>query len=389
MTRAVSARITRHMCRRGRLAALAAVAAAAFVAPGLAEAGYGVQPIGQTFTVTTSAIGYITTPERLDFLVYLDGRDSEPFIWVSDSPAINSSGTPAGSVVASCNGTAFRPWVEPGKQLCSLGTVLMKPGRTYYWWLDYRRLEDGATTSQKTVSGPFAFRLEQAPATPPATVPATSPATTPATPAAPARPTKPTARTSTKTWQSAATLPTRNRYTGERSIKHQRLTDVVYETMKELGVPRTLAIGCWTDEDFDAVVRSANFVVHDDGTVIAGFWLGKQPRWLHLAPSVCESIQGLLDNRRPTVRRAFGLTVALHETLHAYGIVNEAQTNCFAVQLVPFAAHQIGLGPRRSDELRRLAVGETQRTAPPGYWNPDRCRDGGEWDLLPKTANID
>ena len=171
-------------------------------------------------------------------------------------------------------------------------------------------------------------------------------------------------RESTKTWHSAPTLPTRNRYTGDRSIKHQRLTDVVYETMKELGVPRTLAIGCWTEPDFDAVARSADFVVHDGDTSVAGFWLGKQPRWLHLAPDVCEWIQGLLDTRLPNARRAFGLTVALHETLHAYGIVNEAQTNCLAVQLVPFAAHHIGLGPRKSDYLRKLAVNMTRRTAP-------------------------
>ncbi len=377
------------MCRRGRIAAFTAAVAAAFLAPGIAQAGYGVQPIDQTFTVTTSGSGSIVTPERLDFLVSLDSRDSEPFVWVSDSPAINSSGTPVGAVVASCNGSAFRPWAEPGKHVCSPSTVLMKPGRTYYWWLDYRRREEGATSSQKTISGPFAFRLEQAPATQPATPPA-SPATPPATPrATPAtRPTKPTARASTKTWQSAPTLPTRNRYTGERSIKHQRLTDVVYKTMKEVAVPRTLAIGCWTEPDFDAVARSADFVVHDDDTFIAGFWLGKQPRWLHLAPDVCTSIQGLLDTRQPTGRRAFGLTVALHETLHAYGFDNEAQTNCYAVQLVPFAARHIGLGPRRVDQLGRLAVNVTRNTAPPAYWNHNRCRDGGEWDLQPKTVNL-
>ena len=375
------------MCRRGRLAALTAVAVAALVGPGVARAGYGVQPIGQTFAVTTSGIGYITTPERLDFLVYLDSHDSDPFIWVSDSPAINSFGTPAGSVVASCNGTSLRPWVEAGKQVCSLSTVPMKPGRTYYWWLDYRRLEDGAATAQKTISGPFAFTLVQAPATPPAS-PATPPATRPATPPATPPATKPTARVSTKTWQSAATLPTRNRYTGERSIKHQRLTDVIYETMKAMGAPRTLAIGCWTEPDFDAVARSANFVVHNAGTVIAGFWLGKQPRWLHLAPDVCTWVQSLLDTKRPSARRAFGLTVALHETLHAYGVVNEAQTNCYAVQLVPFAARHIGLSARSSDYLRKLAIRVTRSTAPPGYWNADRCRDGGDWDILPKAVNL-
>ena len=40
--------ITSHMSRRGRIAACTAAVAAAVLAPGIAEAGYGVQPIGQT-----------------------------------------------------------------------------------------------------------------------------------------------------------------------------------------------------------------------------------------------------------------------------------------------------------------------------------------------------
>ena len=374
------------MSRRGRIAAFTAVVAA-LLTPGLAEAGYGVQPVGQTFTVQTSGIGYITSPERIDFLVYLDARDSDPFIWVSDSPAINSFGTPAGTLVASCNGSSLRPWTEPGKHVCSLSTVLMKPGQTYYWWLDYRRLEDGSTSPQKTISGPFAFALVHAPATPPATPPATKPPATkpPATKPPAARPTAPE---STKTWASAATLPTRGRFTGERSIKHQRLTHVIHETMKVLDLHKVLAIGCWTEADFESVARSADFVVHDEDTSVAGFWLGRQPRWLHLAPYVCTWVQGLFDTKQPTAKRAFGLTVALHEAIHAYGIANEALTNCFAVQLAPVAARYAGLGAKQAEVLGKLSITVTRRTAPPGYWNAEHCRDGGKWDLLPGRVNL-
>jgi hypothetical protein len=383
------------MSRRGRIAALSA-AVAALAAPGIAEAGYGVQPIGQTFAVQTSGIGYITSPGQIDFLVYLDGRDSEPWIWVSDSPGINSFGSPAGTLVASCYGSNLRPWTEPNKYVCSLSTVLMKPDRTYYWWLDYRRLEDGSTSPQKTISGPFAFSLVQAPATPPATPPAVTPPATPPTTKPPAtkppatKPpqARPTVPESTKTWESAATLPTRNRFSGERSIKHQRLTDVIHETMKALDLHRVLAIGCWTEADFESVARSANFAVHHEDTSVAGFWLGRQPRWLHLAPYVCTWIQKLFDTKQPTARRAFGLTVALHETIHAYGIANEALTNCFAVQLAPLAARYAGLSAKKADHLGRLSLSATRRTAPPGYWNAQHCRDGGKWDLLPGTANL-
>ena len=360
------------MTRRGRLAALTA-ALAALAAPGLAHAGYGVQPIGQTIPVATSSTGSVASPQGIDLLVYLDERDSEPFVWVSDSPAVGPFGMPAGSTVAACNATSLQPWPERGKYVCAASTAGMRPGRTYYWWLDYRRHEDGSATSQQAISGPFPFSLVEA--IPPVTPPEAEPNT-------------PVARASTKTWQSAATLPTRDRYTGDVSIKHARLTDVVYETMKAFGRPRVLAIGCWTEPDFEAVARSADFDVHDGDTSVAGFWLGRQPRWLHLAPQVCGWIQELLDTRRPSARRAFGLTVALHETLHAYGIRNEAQTNCYAVQLVPFAARRAGLSAGSADYLRTLAINSTRRTAPPGYWNGNRCRDGGPWDLLPKRVNL-
>ncbi|MDQ3161643.1 MAG: hypothetical protein M3Q92_02235 [Actinomycetota bacterium] len=375
------------MNRRRPIATLAVLTAAlgALLAPHVAEAGYGVQPIGQTLPVTTSQSGSIVDPQRLDFLVSLDPRDSEPFVWVSDSPAIGAAGMPLGSTLGSCRSGDFRPWSEPGKLVCSVSTASLRPGRTYHWWLDYRRLEDGASSSQKAISGPFSFALAQS--TPPAANPpaVTPPAAKPPTKAPAAAP---TVRQSTKTFASAATLPAARRYTGERSVKHQTLTDVIYGTMKALGAPRTLAVGCWSEFDFAAVARSADFSTQDGDIHLAGFWLGRQPRWLHLAPSVCDAVQELLDTRRPTAERAFGLTVALHETLHAYGIANEAQTNCFAVQLVPFAARHAGMSRTSGDHLRRLAINVTRRSSPPGYWSGGRCRDDGPWDLFPETVNL-
>ncbi|MBA2461658.1 MAG: hypothetical protein H0V45_07850 [Actinobacteria bacterium] len=355
--------------------ALATLASAltVLVGPQLATAGYGVQPIGTAIPVTTSSAGAVVTPERIDFLVYLDERDSGYTVWVSDSPAIGVAGTPAGAALGWCDSSGLRPWVEPGKFVCSTSTAPLKPGRTYYWWLDYRRQEEGAATPQKALSGPFSFTLAQS----------SAPVTSPQAPA-----TTPTVRQSTKTYRSAPSLPSASRYEGDRSIKHARLTSVIYKTMKALGAPRTLAVGCWSEFDFDAVAESAEFVTHDGDIRLAGFWLGRQPRWLHLAPTVCASIQELLDTKRPSARRAFGLTVALHETIHAYGIDNEAQTNCFAVQLVPVAASFVGLTRAAGDYLRRLAFNITRRSAPAGYWDGSRCRDDGVWDLLPKVANL-
>lgn len=350
-------------------------ALAVLLGPQVARAGYGVQPIGATIAVTASEAGFVVGPERIELLVYLDGRDSAPTVWVSESAAIGATGAPAGAVLGVCDASALRPWIEPGKFVCSLATAALRPGRTYHWWLDYRRQEDGAPAPQRALSGPFAFTLV------PAAAPVASPEPQAATPV-------PAVRQSTKTYRSAPTLPSASRYEGDRSIKHAGLTSVIYKTMKALGAPRALAVGCWSEFDFDAVAESAEFVTHDGDVHLAGFWLGWQPRWLHLAPSVCTSIQQLLDTKRPTARRAFGLTVALHETVHAYGIGNEAQTNCYAVQLVPVAASFVGLSEKAGEHLRRLAVDVTRRSAPAGYWDARRCRDGGMWDLLPRRANL-
>lgn len=54
--------------------------------------------------------------------------------------------------------------------------------------------------------------------------------------------------------ESASRLVSRNRFTGERSIKNKRFTRLVYQTMNSMtGKPRLLAIACWTDNDFEAV----------------------------------------------------------------------------------------------------------------------------------------
>jgi hypothetical protein len=78
----------------------------------------------------------------------------------------------------------------------------------------------------------------------------------------------------------------------------------------------------------------------------------------------------------------------IHETLHAYGVINEAQTNCFAVQLVPVFGRNLGLGVKRANYLGTLARNYVRKYSPPGYWNAGRCRDGSAWDLFPGTSNL-
>ena len=340
----------------------------ALLAAGRAEAGYGVGPNGQTFRVATDAAGYVRAPASLDLLVYLDAEDSSPAVWVSDSSSVGASGTPSGGNLGSCSAGSLLPFGEPNKSVCRVSTALLRPGRTYYWWLDFTRQDPGAPAPTARVSGPFSFSLVQ---------PAQSP---------PAR--KPQAAASTKTVAAAARLPSSTVFDGSRSVKHTTLTRLVYRTMKQLGYPRQLALACWNRADWLSVLAAERTEPGGGGSEVLGLWLGRQPRWLHLAPGVCTDLQGLLSSKQPNARRAGALTTAIHETLHAYGIVNEAQANCMAVQLVPAFGLNLGLGEKRASYLGTLARNYVRRYAPAGYWNSSRCRDGGPWDVFPSVRNL-
>jgi hypothetical protein len=78
----------------------------------------------------------------------------------------------------------------------------------------------------------------------------------------------------------------------------------------------------------------------------------------------------------------------VHESLHAHRISNEAETNCYAVQLAPLFGRNLGMSVSRSSYLGTLARRYVRGHAPSGYWNYGKCRDGGTWDLLPRTANL-
>jgi hypothetical protein len=170
--------------------------------------------------------------------------------------------------------------------------------------LDFRRLEPGQAFAEDRISGPFSFTVTQAvpppvPTPPPTVEPTPVPTYTPPV--------------STKTSKSAATLPSADVFDrGGRSIKHARLTKLVYETMKGIGLPRTLAIACWNPLDWQSVVESEGGQTQDGDSVLLGFWLPWQPRWLHIAPNVCRDVQGLLSTRLLNERRAYAVTTVLH-----------------------------------------------------------------------------
>jgi hypothetical protein len=190
-----------------------------------------------------------------------------------------------------------------------------------------------------------------------------------------------------RTYEDASRLPSRIRYIGN-SIKHVRIGEKMYATMKRLRVPRVVAVACWSSTDWPSVLDSAG-ARPDHNTEIDGFWLPRQPRWIHLSPRQCSDIQALISSRAINGQRAYALATALHERVHAQGIRNEAQTNCYSVQLVYEFARELNFVHTRAMRLEQLGVRKTRSVAPRGYWDARRCRDGAAWDLYPQFRNID
>ena len=227
-----------------------------------------------------------------------------------------------------------------------------------------------------------------APPPPPPPLPPPPPPVPPPAPPPPAPPAPPPSPP--KTYRSAPGLPSRSTFNDSRSIKHSRLSDSIYSVTKVVGVPRQLAVACWSSDDWDNVLSSTEGLAlyNRFDSVTLGFWLSRQPRWLHMSPVVCRDVQRLLSIRTINGRRAAMLSGVVHEMTHALGIRTEALANCYAVQLVAWYAKELGFSTRAALRIQRAAVNYVRAHAPRNYWNASRCRDGGAWDLIDDVPNL-
>lgn len=73
----------------------------------------------------------------------------------------------------------------------------------------------------------------------------------------------------------------------------------------------------------------------------------------------------------------------------AVGDTQLGQANCYGVQLVYYLARELRFPRSAALRLERLAVRKIRSSAPRGYWDRARCRDGGDWDLDGGTRNLD
>ena len=88
---------------------------------------------------------------------------------------------------------------------------------------------------------------------------------------------------------------------------------------------------------------------------------------------------------RSTFELVDGIVMLAHESWHLRGLVDEAQTQCYAVQSTERTSLLLGIGPKDA-HLIAVSVAVRDAAAPRGDYHSSECRPGGRYDLAPQTS---
>lgn len=103
---------------------------------------------------------------------------------------------------------------------------------------------------------------------------------------------------------------------------------------------------------------------------------------------VCQDLSTFLhsDKREPTLNQIGAVAIVTHETVHLTGNMNEASTECTALQTLPYALTTFGM----PTELAQKAAAQYARDWYPRErpeYRDGRCTQNGEWDRTPGDGN--
>lgn len=87
-----------------------------------------------------------------------------------------------------------------------------------------------------------------------------------------------------------------------------------------------------------------------------------------------------------TLAAVSGIVTLAHESWHLRGIVDEARTQCYAVQTTEAVAVELGIPPAEARVIAARVALEDAR-APRGEYHSPACRPGGPYDLRPETPD--
>jgi hypothetical protein len=311
-------------------------------------------------------------PAGTEYALFIDGTTDQIGAGRWDGSSFQLFGLT--SLQVTCDPSGFDFWIFNGRELGITTGFNFFVGATY-------TDSAGNRYSDFAPDGLPIWNYQLSAGTPPPPPPPPSPPPPSPPPPRPSPPPPPV-----RTAEDAPRLPKRERYAGQ-SIRHAHAARKIYATMRLLRLGKQLQVACWSKRDWRSVIEDLGGPTSGP-TVLLGFWLSRQPRFLHLSPTTCRNLQALISTRRGNGPRAEASVVALHETAHMYGVRNEAEANCYAVQLVYYFARQLRVSPRQAQLLEQQAVRRTRATAPRGYWSSESCRDGGRWDLDDEGANL-
>ena len=106
-------------------------------------------------------------------------------------------------------------------------------------------------------------------------------------------------------------------------------------------------------------------------------WRGEERSYACLLAGGCD---------RETLGAVSGIVTLAHESWHLRGIVDEAQTQCYAVQTTEAVALALGVPPADARAVAaRVALDEAR--APRGEYHSPACRPGGVFDLRPEAPD--
>jgi hypothetical protein len=123
----------------------------------------------------------------------------------------------------------------------------------------------------------------------------------------------------------------------------------------------------------------------NDRTGEVRFPPGKPPDHMFLTRDTCKALKRFrTGHRRLTLGTAEAINALTHESFHLRGVVNEAATQCYAIQTDAWTVVRLGGTPEQGAAVASLVYAQ-QPNMPSEYQSSD-CRAGGSLDLHPDTA---
>jgi hypothetical protein len=166
-------------------------------------------------------------------------------------------------------------------------------------------------------------------------------------------------------------------------------TNTDYSRVASRLAHKHVAAHCWSFADWRSLNDEVLALWHHGVDFAEGFAnIGADS--IELNPYVCTTLALLQVQAYDNDYRTYALAYAdavdtlAHEATHARGVSDEAQTECYAIQLVPRTASLLGLSPAVG-RLFANALWRDYPHEPRGYGTP-RCRNGGPLDLRPGSA---